>query len=203
MWESALQLCSAARRRQWTTSWLVALLVICVGCGRGGSRQSAVEDEGAGAENAIRDEEAARRKGPIPDDQGASVADQIQAALAAAQHDGKRVLLEFGADWCPDCRALDGMFAQQPVLAVLQSAYHVVQIDVGRRDRHLDIVAQYDNPIAGGIPAVVILDGTGKVLVTTKQGELATARSMDSSEVLSFLRRWVPERQVRGPEAGR
>jgi thiol:disulfide interchange protein len=182
---------SAARRRRWTASLLVALLVICWGCGRGGGGQSAAPDEQAGAEH------------PIQDDEGTSVEEQIQAALAAAQGDGKRVLLEFGADWCPDCRALERMFAEQPVLAVLQSGYHVVRIDVGRRDRHLDVVARYDNPITGGIPAVVILDDTGKVLVTTKQGELATARSMNSSEVLSFLRRWVPGGQVRGPEDGR
>jgi thiol-disulfide isomerase/thioredoxin len=190
----------AARGRRVTAWFLLALPVVCVGCGRGGGPQSAVEDEGAGAENPLRDDEAASMKPSMPDEQRASVEDQIQSALAAAKNDGNRVLLEFGADWCPDCRALDRMFAQQPVLATLQSAYHVVQIDVGRRDRHLDIVARYDNPIAGGIPAVVILDEAGKVLATTKQGELATARSMDSSQVLGFLRRWAPQGQVRGPE---
>ncbi len=86
------------------------------------------------------------------------------------------------------------MFAEDSVMAVLESGYHVVRIDVGRRDRNLDIVAQYGNPIAGGIPAIVILDGAGGALVATNQGELATARSMDSQQVLVVLRRWLPGR---------
>jgi len=33
----------------------------------------------------------------------------IDAAVAAARQDGKYVLLDFGADWCPDCRVLGGL----------------------------------------------------------------------------------------------
>ncbi len=32
---------------------------------------------------------------------------EIQAALARARETDKRVLLEFGADWCPDCNEVD------------------------------------------------------------------------------------------------
>ena len=166
---------------------LFALLLVAAGCERD-------------VENTIQNQEVAAPGNEIPDEEQtapeeqASVTDQIQAALTAARHDGKRVLLDFGADWCPDCRALDRMFAEDSVMAVLESGYHVVRIDVGRHDRNLDIVAQYGNPIAGGIPAIVILDGAGEALVATNQGELATARSMDSEQVLVFLRRWLPGR---------
>ena len=153
------------RRLRSPVPLLLAFLLICAGC----------------------------RPGAEPESAPPGVRGEIQAALAAARGDGKRVLLDFGADWCPDCRALDRMFAEQSVMVVLESGYHVVRIDVGRRDRNLDIVAEYDNPIAGGIPAIVLLDGAGKVLMETNQGELATARSMDSDQVLVFLRRWAPE----------
>ncbi len=160
--------------------FFLASLLICAGCRRDAEPESAAQDGGVNIEDQIQD------------DQGSSVKERIEAALAAAQGDGKRVLLVFGGDWCPDCLALDRIFAEQPAMAVLASGYHVVKIDVGRRDRNLDVVDRYDNPIAGGLPAVVILDGTGQVLVATNQGELATARSMPSSEVLAFLRRWAP-----------
>lgn len=133
-----------------------------------------------------------RESGPY--DEEANPKEEIQAALAAARGDGKRVLLDFGANWCPDCWALERIFAEEPVRAVLESGYHVVRIDIGRRDRNLEIVSQYGDPIRGGIPAVVILDSAGGVLATTAEGELANARSMASTEVLALLKRWAPQR---------
>ena len=38
----------------------------------------------------------------------------IQAALADAQRTHKRVILDFGGDWCPDCQVLNIYFHQEP-----------------------------------------------------------------------------------------
>src|SRR5215469_13165065 len=59
----------------------------------------------------------------------------IDAAVAAARQDGKRVLLDFGADWCPDCRVLGGLFEDASVAPIVSANFHVVRIDVGRRDK--------------------------------------------------------------------
>ncbi len=44
---------------------------------------------------------------PWPYDEKADATVDVHHALAAAQADHKQVLLVFGANWCPDCRALD------------------------------------------------------------------------------------------------
>ena len=44
---------------------------------------------------------------PWPYNEQADAAADVQHAIAAAQVDHKKVLLVFGANWCPDCRALD------------------------------------------------------------------------------------------------
>ena len=63
----------------------------------------------------------------------------IEAALAAAARDGKYVLLDFGADWCPDCRVLGGLFEDPIVAPFVRRSFHVVRVDVGRRDKNADL----------------------------------------------------------------
>jgi len=38
----------------------------------------------------------------------------IQAALAEARRTHKRVIVDFGGDWCPDCQVLNIYFHQSP-----------------------------------------------------------------------------------------
>lgn len=55
----------------------------------------------------------------------------INAALAAAAKDNREMLIDFGANWCPDCMALDVMFRSVQVEPLLQKDYLVVAVDVG------------------------------------------------------------------------
>jgi thioredoxin 1 len=117
--------------------------------------------------------------------------DAIAQALAAAKADHKRVLLDFGADWCPDCQVLAQLFDEPQVKPFLDAHYHVVRIDVGRWDNNLDVANRYGNPIEKGIPAVVILDAESHTITTTAGGELANARNATANEILSFLQQWA------------
>src|SRR5262249_24204714 len=72
---------------------------------RAATRQSTVSDSGT-----TEGESSAR-----PYDATRNAAADVQEALAAANADGKRVLLDFGANWCPDCIALDRFFREPSV----------------------------------------------------------------------------------------
>ena len=115
----------------------------------------------------------------------------IAAAMALAKADGKRVLLDFGADWCPDCHVLAAYVHGPAGSRLVDSAYHVVPVDVGVFDHNLDVAATYGNPIANGIPAVVVLGADGTVIGSTGNGSLANARTMSESDVLAILARWA------------
>ena len=117
----------------------------------------------------------------------ADPAADIAAAMTAAAADGKSVLLDFGADWCPDCIVLARMF-EMPAFAEYLAGVHVVRIDVGFWDHNLDVSAAYGDPISVGIPAVVLVSPTGEVLGSTADGRLASAASMTSEAVLAVLR---------------
>jgi thioredoxin 1 len=124
-------------------------------------------------------------------DPSVNAAAAIDSALAAAKVDGKLVLLDFGADWCLDCVVLDRLFHDPFVQRYLADRYHVVRIDVGQFDRNLDISRRYGDPIKGGVPAAVVLTGSGRLLVSTTDGALESARAMNAAEILRLLEGWA------------
>ena len=129
-----------------------------------------------------------------PYDENAYPKADIDAALTAAKADSKYVLLDFGANWCPDCLVLAKLFEDPTVKPFLNANYHVVRIDVGYWDKNLDIANKYGNPIQVGIPAVVVLTPNGDIVATTKAGELANASSFHAPDVLAYLQKWAPKK---------
>ncbi|HET6229030.1 MAG TPA: thioredoxin family protein [Longimicrobiaceae bacterium] len=116
---------------------------------------------------------------------------EIDSAMVAARADHKLVLIDFGADWCLDCVILDRLFQDADVAAYLDAHYHVVRVDVGQFDHNLDLVKKFGSPIEGGVPAVVVVAPTGRMVATTRDGALESARRMNPAQVLAMLRRWA------------
>lgn len=97
-------------------------------------------------------------------DPDAAATAQIVNAVAAAQRDGKVVLLDFGAGWCAACRALDTAMHTPKARAVLAHSYHVVKIDLGDADpQHMSLATQYDALGTFGMPLLVVLNPDGTV----------------------------------------
>lgn len=118
-------------------------------------------------------------------DEKADANAELANALAKARKSGKQVLVVFGANWCPDCRALARQMASDKVAQKLSRHFVVTKVEIGNWDHNMDIVNRYGNPTKKGIPAVAVLDSRGKLLKATAAGELASARSMGESEVLA------------------
>ncbi len=112
---------------------------------------------------------------------------------AAAEH--KRVLLVFGANWCYDCHVLDLAF-HRPDFASVMEGYEVVHIDLGVDEKkNLDLAEQFDIPLNKGIPALAVVEGNGKLVVSLKNGEFEGARSLAPGALLEFLSKWRPKEQ--------
>ncbi|MHA6765256.1 thioredoxin family protein [Streptacidiphilus sp. PAMC 29251] len=116
----------------------------------------------------------------------------IKAALATAAKEHREVLLDFGANWCPDCRSLDVMFRSAQVEPLLQKDYLVVAVDVGQFDHNLALAGTYVNLQTSGIPALVVLKSNGALRTATNNGSFSNARTMTPSQVGAFLSRWAP-----------
>jgi thioredoxin 1 len=119
----------------------------------------------------------------------------LAAALktAAAQH--KRILLDFGGNWCGDCQVLDIYFHDPSNLPILNANFVLVHINIGHLDENVDIAQRYGVPLEKGVPALAVLSEHGKLLYSQKQGEFEAMRRMQSSSVTSFLVQWRPERE--------
>lgn len=120
---------------------------------------------------------------------------EIAAAVQASKRDGKHVILDFGADWCPDCRVLDVVLKDPQVQPFVDANFRVVRIDVGRRDKNGDLAERYKATSGEWIPALVALDASGTVIGGTST-DLRFTRRTTAAELVALLQRWAPKRVV-------
>lgn len=117
---------------------------------------------------------------------------QIAAALAQARVQHKRVLLDFGGNWCYDCHVLDLAFRRSDLAPLLEANYVLVNVDVEEFNYNLDIVKQYGLSIMKGVPMLAVLSSGGKVLVSSSNGALEDARALGPEELIRFLSAYKP-----------
>ena len=124
-------------------------------------------------------------------DEKADGAKQIADALAVAKKENKRVLLQFGANWCGWCHKLHKLCQTDPdIAAKLKDSFVVVLVDVNK-GHNGDINKKYGNPAGLGLPAIVILNADGKALTTQDSGKLEEGDHHDPKKVLAFLNEWA------------
>jgi thiol:disulfide interchange protein len=114
----------------------------------------------------------------------------LSAALRTAAATHKRVLIDFGGNWCGDCQVLDIYFHNQQNLPILNANYVLVHVNIGHMDENVALADRYDVPLQKGVPALAVLSDHGKLLYSQKQGEFEAMRSMESSAVTAFLVQW-------------
>lgn len=115
---------------------------------------------------------------------------QVDAALRAAKADGRMVLLDFGANWCGNCKAADKVFAQPQTAALLGESYHLVKVDIGGSSSAASALLRKYSPGGGSykMPVLVVLSPSGTVRTDTH----ATGNPSLTAEGLnSFLRLWA------------
>lgn len=117
---------------------------------------------------------------------------EVAAALKTAAAAHKRILLDFGGNWCGDCQVLDIYFHDPANKPILDANFVLVHINVGRMDENLDLARKYGVPLDKGVPALAVLSENGKLLYSQKSGEFEAMRRMESSSVTSFLVQWKP-----------
>lgn len=168
----------------------IGIALLLTGCANK-DRSTAAASAPATSSSASSSSAAAADTVPDDYDPARDPAADLKKALTLAASDGKKVLIDFGADWCPDCKVLDKLFQSKQTKPLLQRNYHVVVVDVGEFDHNLEFAAKYVKLRTSGIPALVVLAPDGRVLVHTNDGSFANARTMNSHQVNAFLTRWA------------
>jgi thiol-disulfide isomerase/thioredoxin len=117
----------------------------------------------------------------------------VDAALKEAAKEKKRVIVDFGGNWCGDCIVLDKHFQASENAALLKKHFVLVHVNVGEKGitDNFPIAERYGIPLKKGVPALAVLEADGKLVHSQKQGEFESMRKMDPSSVGDFLRKWA------------
>jgi thioredoxin 1 len=125
-------------------------------------------------------------------DERADAHAEIKEALAKAKPEHKRVIIVFGANWCYDCHVLDKAFRSSDLAPIVAANYEVVHVDIGQGEKNQDLMAKYEVPMKRGIPGLAVLDPSGKLVYSQKNGEFEKARALTPEDFQAFLIKWKP-----------
>ena len=130
---------------------------------------------------------------PTVYDESADGAKQVADALAKAKFAHKRVLIQWGANWCGWCIKLHELYRSDKAIAhELLYEYELVCVDIGDWKKHTELAAQFNADFkAHGVPYLTVLDEDGKLLANQDSGELEVPKSdhHDAAKVLEFLKK--------------
>jgi thiol:disulfide interchange protein len=117
---------------------------------------------------------------------------EIAAAFKTAAATHKRILLDFGGNWCGDCFVLDMYFHNDANRPILDANYVLVHVNIGHMDENVDIARQYNIPLEKGVPALAVLTEKGKLLYSQQNGQFEKMRAIEPAAVTQFLVQWKP-----------
>lgn len=126
-----------------------------------------------------------KKKQDRPDiyDETADAQTQIDAALAKARKENRRVLIQWGANWCGWCHLLHDAFEHDRMLhRKLQYEYDIVLVDIGRWDKHMDLAKELGADVRShGVPFLTILDADGKPIINQETASFEIKKDDGSS----------------------
>lgn len=128
-----------------------------------------------------------------PYDRKAEASEAVDAALAKAGQAGKRVILVMGANWCHDSRGLAGWFEKPRFDAMLRDRYEVVYVDVGKRNRNIDIARRFGIEKIVGTPTVLVLSPDGILLNAETAPTWRNAASRDADDIYAYFESFTVE----------
>lgn len=128
---------------------------------------------------------------PVYDEAADAKAD-IAAALARAAKENRRVLIQWGGNWCVWCTRLAEISrTDKEISRKLLYEYDVVHVDAGRGDKNQDLAKKYGADLSKGLPYLTVLDAKGAVVANQETGVLENPdkSAHDPAKVLAFLTR--------------
>jgi thiol:disulfide interchange protein len=161
---------------------LAAVAIISV------AHPSLAQDAPAPAEPAQQAQPEKKKRKAIYDE-SAVASEQIAAAIAKASRENRRVLIQWGANWCGWCHLLHDLCAgDKDLKRKLSYEYDVVLVDIGRWDKNVDLAERYGADIKNqGVPYLTVLDGSGEVVANQEPGSLEDGTKHHPAKVMAFL----------------
>ena len=122
----------------------------------------------------------------------------VANALSRAREEKKRVLIQFGGNWCPSCYTLHDLLTEDDEIAsVIEAGYVLAMVDALNDSDLLTGYAKDQDQYA--YPFLTVLDTEGRVLVNKHPNRLEGESGWDEEKVKAFLRKWAPGSETNTP----
>jgi thiol-disulfide isomerase/thioredoxin len=142
---------------------------------------------------ALAEPAAANHPEARPFEKSANATEQVDAGLARAEIADKKVIVVMGANWCHDSRGLAGWFAEPRFAAMLAAKYEIVYVDVGQKDRNIDIGQRFGIKSIKGTPTVLVLSPDGALLNRKSAPKWRDAASREEEDIFAYFDQFTPE----------
>ena len=133
------------------------------------------------------DDHHAAHDEPRPYDALADARNDILTATQAAKDADKMTIIAMGANWCHDSRGLAAQFEKPRFQTLLSENYELVYVDVGQKNRNIDIAQDYGVDSIVGTPTVFILSPDGDVLNLETAPTWRNAASRSEDEIFEYF----------------
>ena len=102
----------------------------------------------------------------------------------------RQSIIIFGANWCPDCRILEGTLMLPTVKEFIKKYYSILHIDVGKYDINMSLIEILGLEGQKGIPKVLIFDKKGMPVNLTTSDRWYTARESKTQEIFDYFQKY-------------
>lgn len=126
---------------------------------------------------------------PRPYDVLADAWADLDATLSAAKKSGKKSIIVMGANWCHDSRGLAYYFENPEFRASnITPFFEQVYIDVGEKNRNIDIAQKFGLEEIKGTPTIFVLSTEGEVLNLDTAPTWRNAASRSEDEIIEYFK---------------
>jgi thioredoxin-related protein len=130
---------------------------------------------------------------PAGYDESRDPAADLKAAVAQAQRENKRILLEVGGEWCIYCRILNKVIHDDERLTQrLRDGFVVVKVNFSDGVKNEAFLSRY--PQIPSYPHLFLLESDGTLLLSQTPDDFMKDDKYVPDLILAFLEKWEPKR---------
>lgn len=125
---------------------------------------------------------------PRPYNPNVDAALDLEVTLATAKANNKLAIIAMGANWCHDSRGFASQFEKERFQSeLLREHFELLYIDVGEKNRNIDIAQNFGVEDIVGTPTVFVVDGDGNVLNLDTAPTWRNAASRSEDEIFNYF----------------